>query len=117
MVSLSCPLEFRFSWIDDMEGALEFHFPSARLLVSIKPEMAIRLTGPAAREDRGGDPAAAFRLEPGGLGAITTNQAFYLEWRAFLDGLATGRPSEFSAEAVLPVTALIADLYRQGRGA
>jgi predicted dehydrogenase len=110
------PLEFRFSWIDDMEGALEFHFPSARLLVGIKPEMAIRLTGPAC-EDGARLPEAAFRLEPGGLGAVTTNQAFYLEWRAFLDGLAAGRPSEFSAEAVLPVTALIADLYRQGRGA
>jgi predicted dehydrogenase len=111
------PLEFRFSWIDDMDGGLEFHFPSAMLLVDIKPEAAVRLTGPPTREPGSKPPDAEFSLEPRGLGAMTTNQAFALEWRAFLDGLATGRPSEFSAESVLPVTALIADLYRLGRGA
>jgi hypothetical protein len=48
---------------------------------------------------------------------MTTNQAFYLEWKDFLDGLSGERPSAFSAESALPVTALIADLYRLGRGA
>jgi predicted dehydrogenase len=111
------PLEYHFSWLDDMDCATEFHFPAARLLVGVKPESVVRLTGPAASEDRGdlGDPE--FRLEPTGLGASTINQAFFLEWRDFLDGLAGDRPSVFSAESSLPVTALIADLYRQGRGA
>jgi hypothetical protein len=58
-----------------------------------------------------------FSLEPGGIGARTLNQAFYLEWRGFLDGLAAEGTSTFAAETTLPVTALIADLYRLGRGA
>jgi predicted dehydrogenase len=113
------PLEFHFSWIDDMDGGIEFHFPSARLLVGNRPESVVRLTGPGADagENRSDLPVFQVRLEPSGLGATTTNQAFFLEWRDFLDGLAGERSSAFSAESMLPVTALIEDLYRQGRGA
>jgi predicted dehydrogenase len=111
------PLEYQFSWIDDIDGGAEFHFPSARLVVGTKPETAIRLTGPSAREAQGGLRDVDVMLEPGRRGAMTTNQAFYLEWKDFLDGLSGERPSAFSAESALPVTALIADLYRLGRGA
>jgi predicted dehydrogenase len=103
------PLEFHFSWVEDMECVGEFHFPSSRLLVGVKPESVVRLTGPANSHE--------FKLLPGGLGATTLNQAFYLEWRDFLDGLSGERPSNFTAASTLPVTSLIADLYRAGRGA
>jgi len=75
------------------------------------------LTGPAATQARRELADPEFSFEPTGLGASTINQAFFLEWREFLDGLAENRPSVFSAESSLPVTALIADLYRLGRGA
>lgn len=100
------PLEFRFSWLDDLDNAIEFHFPSSRLSVGNRPGSAVRLHG------SGGDPGVA--LTPGG-GATTTNQAFYLEWQDFLDGLRNDRPSSFSAETTLPVTALIEDIYARGR--
>ena len=100
------PLAFRFSWLDDIDNAIEFHFPSARLIVGNRPGSAVRLAGPGA------DPGVA--LAPCG-GATTTNQAFYLEWREFLDGVREERPSAFSAESTLPVTALIEDLYDRGR--
>lgn len=115
--SASLPLEFRFSWLDEMDSAMEFHFPTARLLVGDRPESVVRLTGPAAGGDRIDLPDSEVSLLPGGLGATTTNQAFYLEWRDFLDGLAAARASTFSAESALPVTALVEDLYRLGRGA
>jgi predicted dehydrogenase len=111
------PLEFHFSWIDEMDCFAEFHFPSARLLLGVKPESVVRLTGPAPATVGTSVADAEFSLQPGGVGATTLNQAFYLEWRDFLDGLDGERPSAFSAETTLPVTALIADLYRQGRGA
>jgi predicted dehydrogenase len=100
------PLEFRFSWIDDVDCATEFHFEGSRLLVANHPDSVVRIAGRSSGE---------VRIEPGGLGATTWSQAFYLEWRDFLDGLAGGRPSSFSAESALPITTLIADLYRQGR--
>jgi hypothetical protein len=56
------------------------------------------------------------RLEPDGAGARTSNQAFYLEWLWFLEGLRTGVPSAMAAGSCLAVTALIEDLYREARG-
>jgi predicted dehydrogenase len=111
------PLEFHFSWIDDMECVTEIHFPSARLLFGNRPESVVRLSGAAGGEVWSDLPESELSLQPSGLGATTLNQAFYLEWRAFLDGLAGVRPSAFSAESALPVTALIEDLYHHGRGA
>jgi len=115
--SASIPLEFHFSWLEDLDCVTEFHFPSARLLVGNRPNSAIRLAGGGDEELRSGLGDAEFSLTPGGRGATTSNQAFYLEWRDFLDGLAGDRPSAFSAASALPVTALIEDLYREGRGA
>jgi predicted dehydrogenase len=108
-------LEFRFSWLDDMDNAIEFHFPSARLVVGNRPGSIVRLTGRGTGGLRGNVPFYDVGLEPSGLGATTTNQAFYLEWRDFLDGVAGLKPSIFSAAAALPVTALVADLYDRGR--
>jgi predicted dehydrogenase len=111
------PLEYHFSWIDDLENGAEIHFPAARLFVGTKPETSVRLTGPAPGDAEHELRDSGVGLEPAHLGATTTNQAFYLQWLDFLDGLYGERPSRFLAESALPVTALIADLYRIGRGA
>jgi predicted dehydrogenase len=101
------PLEFRFSWLDDVDSAIELHFPSSRLIVGSRPATPVRLAG------AGSDPGVALSAA---AGATTTNQAFYLEWREFLDGLREERPSAFAAATTLPVTALIEDIYARGRG-
>jgi len=111
------PLDYRFSWLEDLECVTELHFASARLLVGNRPGSVVRLAGKAGERIPGELAEAEFGLEAGGVGATTTNQAFYLEWRDFLDGLLGIRPSAFTAASALPVTALIEDLYRQGRGA
>jgi len=108
------PLEFQFSWLDDLDCGMEIHFASARLLVGHRAGSVVRMTGHPARSN-GGDPYDGIGLEPRGAGAVTINQAFYLEWRDFLEGLDGTRPSAFTAESALPVTALIADLYRAER--
>jgi predicted dehydrogenase len=110
------PLEFRFSWLDEIDCAIEFHFTCATLTVGNRPGSVVRLSGPADG-DKNGDPRRFdVGLEPSNLGATTTSQAFYLEWREFLDGLDRETPSTFSAASSLPVTALIADLYSMARG-
>ena len=101
------PLEFRFSWLDDLDNAIELHFPSSRLHIGNRPGSAVHLAG------AGDDPGVALAAAGG---ATTTNQAFFLEWREFLDGLRDERPSAFSAATTLPVTALIEDIYARGRG-
>jgi predicted dehydrogenase len=110
-------LEFRFSWLDDMDNAIEFHFPSAKLVVGNRPGSIVRMTGCRPGELRGTPPVYEVGFDPSGLGATTTNQAFYLEWKDFLDGLDGVKPSIFSAAAALPVTALVANLYDRGRRA
>ena len=111
------PLEFQFSWLDDVDCAIEFHFPTASLSVGNRPDSIVRLSGPRVEGNRDSSRRFDAGLQPSGLGATTTSQAFYLEWRDFLDGLAAGTASTFSAASALPVTALIADLYGKARGA
>jgi hypothetical protein len=60
-------------------------------------------------------PAQALRLLSPAQGARTPNQAFYLEWRAFLDGLAGQRESAISANSAYLTTALVESLHEQGR--
>ena len=54
-------------------------------------------------------------LVPAVGAASTVNQAFFLQWRSFLEGLRTDTESEVSARSALLGTALIEELYARGR--
>lgn len=102
-------LDYVFSWLDAQQNDVEIEFPDARLRFGNSPGAPVRLSG---RDPR----SAGVELVPAAGGATTSNQAFYLEWRWLLEGLATGVPSPVAAATCRRVTALVADLYAQARG-
>jgi hypothetical protein len=57
----------------------------------------------------------ALVLVPAVRAAQTANQAFFLQWRSFLDGLSSKTESEISARSAFLTTLLIEDLYAVGR--
>ena len=99
------PVEYVFSWLDRQEDVLEIEFATARLRLSARPERPPALRGlhPRAAED--------VFLEARGLGATTSNQAFYLEWRWVLEAMRSGVESPLAAASCVPVTALLEELY------
>lgn len=101
-------LEYVFSWLDAQRNEVEIEFPTARLRFGTSPGAPVLLSG---RDPR----ATAAQLLPPAGGATTSNQAFYLEWRWLLEGLATGVPSPVAARTCRRVTALVEDLYRLAR--
>jgi predicted dehydrogenase len=102
------PLEYVFSWLDPQDNCVEIQFESATLKLSVRPEGVVTL------QPRRRGPPLVLQAETGG--AVTSNQAFALEWRWFLDGLVTGEPSAMAAQGCQVVTALVEDLYAAAGG-
>jgi predicted dehydrogenase len=100
----SCSVEFCVSWLDRQDNLLEIEFERARLSSGLTAEAGLILHDADGRKR-----AILGGLEPG---AKTSNQAFYLEWRDFLRGLAESRPSIISAASAQLTTALVEELYR-----
>ena len=102
-------LEYVFSWLDAQTNDVEIEFEAARLRFGTAPASPVVLSGRSSG-------AEGAQLVPPAGGAVTSNQAFYLEWRWLLDGLATGVPSPVAAATCRQVTALVEDLYKRARG-
>jgi predicted dehydrogenase len=102
-------VEFVFSWLDPQPNTMEIHFPSAQLAISTRPDSPVVFRGEAD------EAASSFRIEPTGRGAVTSYQAFFLEWREFLRGLETEEPSMLAASTAITVTAMIEEIYRRAR--
>ncbi len=107
-------LEYTFSWLDRQANQVEIEFPDAILRFGTAPDAQLTILPRAAGKN--GIHSRGIRLEPGTEGATTSNQAFCLEWRWLLEGLAAGLPSPVAADTCRPVTALIQDLYTAARG-
>ena len=101
-------LEYVFSWLDVQENTIEFEFPTARVRFGTRPDAPVLISG---RDSA----AAGLPLQLAARGATTTNQAFYMEWRWLLEGLASGVPSPVAAHTCRPVTALVETLYAAAR--
>lgn len=101
-------LEYVFSWLDVQENCTEFEFPTARVRFGTRPDAPVVISGKAP-----GSPGLALQLASGS--ATTTNQAFYLEWRWLLEGLASGVPSPVAAHSCRQVTGLVEALYAAAR--
>ena len=88
-----CQFDFCVSWLDNQANTVELEFEKLVLVGPISPGGTIEVWN--ANKDR-----LLARLESGEKeGAITSNQAFFLEWREFLQGLEDLRPSIVSAGA------------------
>lgn len=101
--------DYRVSWLAIQPNRMELEFERATLFCGLGWNAEVFVGQPH-------QPAQAFKLvAPVQQGARTPNQAFYLEWRAFLAGLASRQESSISANSAYLTTALVESLHAQGR--
>jgi predicted dehydrogenase len=101
-------LEYCVSWLDRQENSIVLEFENSTVWAEVGPGSEVRM---GAIEQ----PSGAMTLVPATRGAMTTNQAFFLQWRAFFDGFCSKTESEVSARSALLGTRLIEALYERGR--
>lgn len=104
----SVTLNYCVSWLDAQPNRMVLHFEQATVFCELGWNAEVLVGDPD-------QPAQAFRLSPPEHSARTPNQAFYLEWRAFLEGLASGQESSISANSTYLTTALVEALHEFGR--
>jgi predicted dehydrogenase len=102
-------LEYCVSWLDRQSNLISLEFENCRVWAELGPSGEVRMGNPTR-------PSDSTLLVPATQGAKTVNQAFYLQWQSFLDGLRSKTESEISARSALLGSALIEDLYAMGRG-
>lgn len=102
--SCGVELEYCVSWLDRQENTILLEFENSSVWTGVGPGAEVYMGTPQT-------PAEATRLMPARRGAITANQAFYLQWRSFIDGIRAKSASVISAESALLGTVLIEDLY------
>jgi predicted dehydrogenase len=104
-------IEFDYcvSWLDRQPNILQLNFDHATLWSRLSPSATVFLGDPA-------HPERCISLNRAG-GASTYNQAFYLEWRSFLDGVVAGKESQISARSAALTTLLVEDLLLYGKSA
>jgi predicted dehydrogenase len=101
-------VDYTVSWLDVQPNHTEMCFENAEISLGVGPGVPIEVRRP------GGGTAA--RLVPREGGAENQNQACFLEWSAFLEGLDTGVASAVAASETLLTTAIMDDIYRSARG-
>lgn len=102
-------LDYCVSWLDRQRNTLQLEFEHAVVWAATGPAAGVFLGDPA-------QPARCVALTGPG-GATTPNQAFYLQWRAFLDALQGQTESPISAGSAVLTTGLVEDLLVRGRDA
>jgi predicted dehydrogenase len=101
-------LDYCVSWLDRQSNTVVFDFEKTSVWTGVGPEAGVYMGTPARASD-------ATRLVPAIRAATSYYQAFYLQWRAFLDGLGSRTESGISARSALLGATLIEDLYLTGR--
>jgi predicted dehydrogenase len=91
----ACALEFDASWVDRMANTMIFTFDHVSLICPISPAEKIAVYTH--------DGALLSTLDASTSGAVTSAQAFFLEWHDILDAAAAKRPQPLSASATRPV--------------
>ncbi len=101
-------LNYCVSWLDRQNNVIILEFENCRVWAEIAPGGEVRMGDPSR-------PSEGILLVPPSQGAKTANQAFYLQWQSFFEGVRSGSESDISARSALPVSTLIEDLYARGR--
>jgi len=101
-----CLLDWEVSWIDHEPNTMEIVLPSAIVVAPISPTASVKLLS----LDR---QLIATIDVMGRSGAVSIEQAFYLEWRSALAALATRTASPFSASSALLTAQLVDDLLAE----
>jgi predicted dehydrogenase len=100
-------LNYGVSWLDRQDNRIQLTFEHTKVWSGLVPTAEVFLGNPESPQD-------ALCLAPQTPGATTYNQAFYLEWQAFLAGLRTERESIISARSALLTTSLVEALLAAG---
>lgn len=100
----TCQFDFCLSWLDSQPNTVELGFETLILRSPIAPSGIIDIV------DRGSGTVKARLDATVNRGATTFNQAFYLEWKMFLQGLEDGHPSMISAASAGSTAQLIDEL-------
>jgi predicted dehydrogenase len=100
-------LQYGVSWLDRQSNILCLQFERTTAWSGLAVGGKVFLGDPNSPQD-------CVAIEPTLGGASTFNQAFYLEWKDFLDGVRNRRESLVSARSALLTTALIEQLLANG---
>ncbi len=104
----SCRFELEVSWLDRQDNRLQAQFDHVALAATTAPSATVDvLTVPSMN--------LAGNLQTAERGASTSNQAFYLEWQAFLAGIQTKKLSEIAACHSIVTARLMDDLLADTR--
>jgi predicted dehydrogenase len=101
-------LDYCVSWLDRQTNTMLLEFEHCTVWAENQPGGQVRMGDPMR-------PSAATLLVPAAGAATTVNQAFFQQWRSFLDGLRSRTESEISARSALLGTTLVESLYTLGR--
>jgi predicted dehydrogenase len=93
-------LNYGVSWLDAQENRVRLNFPTTSVWSDLGVDATVYCGDPRR-------PQAGIALSSGDTGATTYNQAFYLEWRNFLDSFRARRESLISARSALLTTTLV----------
>jgi predicted dehydrogenase len=103
------PFEFCVSWLDRQPNLLELEFERACVWCSPNPGAEV-FVGPPGIQSQ------SVRLIDDAPGASTVNQAYYLEWKAFIEGMRGRFESAASAASAAIATALVETIHRRSSG-
>jgi hypothetical protein len=93
-------LNYRVSWLDRQDNLIKLTFPHATVWSALGPAAEVYVGDPGRMRD-------AVCLSSEAIGATTYNQAFFLEWQHFLEGIRIREESLISARSALLTTALV----------
>ena len=96
-------LDFGVSWLDRQINQIRLGFENASLWSDLSPGGSVFVGEP-------GDSRVGITLQGADDGAATYNQAFYLEWRDFIDSLRAQREPRTSARSAHLTTSMLESL-------
>jgi predicted dehydrogenase len=100
-------LNYVVSWLERQTNRISLAFERAVVWSELGPSATVYLGDPS-------QPADCISLMRTGGGASTFNQAFYLQWRSFLDGIKSRSESAVSGRSAMLTTLLAENLLAFG---
>jgi predicted dehydrogenase len=100
-------MTYAVSWLDRQDNQIRLRFAHTTVWSALGPASDVYVGDPT-------DPGNAILLKSQTGGATTYNQAFYLEWQHFLDGLRTQSESLVSGRSALLTTSAVEALLTCG---
>ena len=101
-----CPVDFKVTWLRDVDNYIALHFDNVTVSCSLKPDSQVKVSS----KDR----VSTATWSTTNQGARTVYQAFYLQWKTFLDSYLKGTKCRYDAKTVRLTTEVVQKLYVSG---